>query len=63
MSESSISITASDGKKTIRLRRMNLVQLKRIDTLLEQVGEFGELRLIVERGSIRFVEIVVSKRL
>jgi len=63
MSESSISITASDGKKTIRLRRMNLVQLKRIDNLLEQIGEFGELRLIVEKGSIRFVEVVVSKKL
>ena len=63
MNESSISITASDGQKTIQLRRMNLVQLKRIDTLLEQVGEFGELRLIVEKGAIRFVEIVVSKKL
>ena len=63
MNESSINITASDGEKTIQLRRMNLVQLKRIDNLLEQVGEFGELRLIVEKGAIRFVEIVVSKRL
>jgi hypothetical protein len=63
MNESSISITASDGQKTIQLRRMNLVQLKRIDTLLEQVGEFGELRLIIEKGSIRFVEVVVSKSL
>jgi len=63
MNESSINITASDGEKTIQLRRMNLVQLKRIDTLLEQVGEFGELRLIVEKGAIRFVEIVVSKKL
>jgi len=42
---------------------MNLVQLKRIDNLLEQVGEFGELRLIVEKGAVRFVEVVVSKRL
>jgi len=63
MNESSINITASDGEKTIQLRRMNLVQLKRIDNLLEQVGEFGELRLIVEKGAIRFVEIVVSKKL
>ena len=63
MNDSPTMITASDGAKSIQLRRMNLVQLKRIDNLLEQVGEFGELRLIVEKGAIRFVEIVVSKRL
>ena len=63
MGESNPLVTASDGHHTIQLRRMNLVQLKRIDHLLEQVGEFGELRLIVEKGAIRFVEIVVSKRL
>ena len=63
MSEPPYNVTASDGNKTIRLRRMNLVQLKRIDNLLEQVGEFGELRLIVEKGAVRFVEVVVSKKL
>ena len=63
MSESPNNVTATDGNKTINLRRMNLVQLKRIDNLLEQVGEFGELRLIVEKGAVRFVEVVVSKRL
>lgn len=63
MSEPPYNVTATDGNKTIRLRRMNLVQLKRIDNLLEQVGEFGELRLIVEKGAVRFVEVVVSKRL
>ena len=56
-------IVASDGDKRIVLRRMTLTQLKRIDSLLEQIGEFGELRLIVEKGSIRYVEVVVSKRL
>ncbi len=63
MSEPPYNVTATDGNKTINLRRMNLVQLKRIDNLLEQVGEFGELRLIVEKGAVRFVEVVVSKRL
>ena len=63
MSEPPYNVTATDGNKTIRLRRMNLVQLKRIDNLLEQVGEFGELRLIVEKGAVRFVEVVVSKKL
>jgi len=63
MGEPNPLVTASDGHRTIQLRHMNLVQLKRIDHLLEQVGAFGELRLIVEKGAIRFVEIVVSKKL
>jgi len=63
MSELPNTVTASDGNKTIHLRRMSLTQLKRIDHLLEQIGEFGELHLIVEKGAIRFVEVVVSKKL
>lgn len=63
MSESPNTVIASDGNKTIHLRRMNLIQLRRIDNLLEQIGEFGELRLIVEKGAVRFVEVVVSKKL
>ena len=56
-------VVATDGDRKIVLRRMTLTQLKRIDSLLDQIGEFGELRLIVEKGAIRFVEIVVSKKL
>ncbi len=56
-------VVATDGDRKIVLQRMTLTQLKRIDSLLEQIGEFGELRLIVEKGAIRFVEIVVSKKL
>ena len=57
------TIQASDGEHTILLRRLNLSQLKRIDNLLEQLGEFGELRLRVEKGTVRFVDMVVSKKL
>lgn len=57
------TIRATDGDMIVTLHRFKLAQLKHIDNLLAQVGEFGELRLIVEKGSIRFAEIVVSKRL
>jgi len=63
MNELSNYVTASDRQKTIRLRHMSLAQLKRIDRLLEEIGEYGELRLIVEKGSMRFVEVVVTKRI
>jgi len=59
----STQVKATDGRRTIQLRRLTLPQLKRIDNLLEQVGEYGELRLKVEKSEVRFVEVVVSRRL
>lgn len=56
-------VKATDGHRTIQLRRLTLPQLKRIDALLEQVGDYGELRLKVEKSEVRFVEVVVSRRL
>lgn len=55
-------ISATDGVKTVELRRLSLAQLKRVDHMLEQLGDFGEVRLIVEKGAIKFVEVVVSRR-
>jgi hypothetical protein len=56
-------IQATDGHETIVLRRLTLPQLKRLDTSLEDVGEFGEVRLRVEKGAVRFVEVVVSRKI
>jgi len=56
-------LTVSDGDTSIRLRYLTLIQLKRIDALVEDVGDFGEVRLIVERGTVKFAEIVVSKKI
>jgi hypothetical protein len=35
-------------------------QVQMIDDALQQVGDFGEVRLVVQRGRLRFVEIVRS---
>ena len=56
-------IRATDGHRTVLLRHLTLPQLKRIDSLLEQVGDYGELRLKIEKSEVRFVEVVVSRRL
>lgn len=55
-------IQATDGQESIQLRRLTLHTLKRIDNSLEDVGDFGEVRLRVEKGVVRFVEVVVSRR-
>lgn len=56
-------VQASDGRDTILLRRLTLAHLRRIDKSLEEVGDYGEVRLRVEKGVVRFVEVVVSRRL
>jgi len=55
-------IQATNGHDTITLRRLTLHTLKRLDASLEDVGDFGEVRLRVEKGVVRFVEVVVSRR-
>lgn len=60
---SNTRIQASDGCDSIVLRRLTLSTLKRLDSSLEEVGDFGEVRLKVERGVVKFVEVVMSRRL
>ena len=38
-----------------RLRRLTPAQVLRVDELLTQVGEYGEVRLIVQHGQLRFI--------
>jgi hypothetical protein len=58
-----MSVVISDGKSRIELRKLTPRQLKRLDLLLEQVGEFGAVKLVVEKGVVKFVEVTVSNRI
>jgi len=58
-----MSVVISDGKSRIELRKLTPRQLKRLDVLLEQVGEFGAVKLVVEKGVVKFVEVTVSNRI
>ncbi len=58
-----MAVVITDDQKRIELRKLTPRQLKRLDLLLEQVGEFGAVKLVVEKGVVKFVEITVSKRL
>ena len=58
-----MAVVITDDQKRIELRKLTPRQLKRLDLLLEHVGEFGAVKLVVEKGVVKFVEITVSKRL
>jgi hypothetical protein len=42
--------------------REQITKLSLLDNCLDEIGDYGELRLIVEKGRIRFVEVVKSRR-
>ena len=42
------------------LRVLNCLQVRRIDQLLSELGPFGELRLIVKNGTLRFIQKLES---
>ena len=55
--------TVVEGTRTVSLRHLSCTQLVHLEHLLDEIGEFGEVRLIVDRGTIKFVEVLTSRRL
>ena len=55
--------TIVDGNRTVLLRHLSCTQLVQLERFLDEVGEFGEVRLIIDRGRIKFVEVLSSRRL
>jgi hypothetical protein len=48
------------GSTTLALKVLNCSQIQRIDRMLDEMGPFGELRLIKRKGQLRFIEKVES---
>jgi hypothetical protein len=46
----------------LKLKKLNVEQVKRIDALLASLGDYGEIRLIVQHGELRFINKVESYR-
>ena len=56
MTEQSIKIQiATPSGETCTLKFMEFHQVSMVDEALNSVGDFGEVRLIVERGRLRFL--------
>lgn len=47
--------TLADEDKNLRYRFLQAHQIEMIDEALASLGEFGEVRLVVERGRLRFL--------
>ena len=59
--------TATKGRFVLELSRplrsLTAYQIQKIDQALNDLGAFGEVRLVKEKGRVRFIEVVVSESL
>lgn len=46
----------------LKLKKLDLEQVKHIDEMLASVGEYGEVHLIVQHGELRYINRVESHR-
>lgn len=44
----------------IDLKKLSVDQIKRIDSLLASLGDYGEIHLIVQHGQLRYINRVES---
>ena len=47
----------------LALLKLTLEQVKRIDEMLDDVGDYGEVHIIVQKGELRYINKVESYRL
>jgi hypothetical protein len=45
-----------------KLRKLKPEQLKQIDELLESIGEYGEIHLVIQHGELRYINSVESHK-
>ena len=47
----------------LQLSKLTLEQVRRIDTLLAEIEDYGEVRIIVQKGELRYISKIDSYRL
>ena len=58
----------ANGRTLVRLpngselRMLDLEQVHQIDEMLASVGEYGEVRLVIQNGELRYINRVESHR-
>lgn len=55
--------TAPPAVPELKLRYFTWAQIIQLEHLLDDVGEYGELRLIVQKRRVRFAQVVKSRSL
>lgn len=46
----------------LKLKKLDLEQVKDIDEMLASVGEYGEVHLIIQHGELRYINRVESHK-
>ncbi len=57
------SLSNTQLPSNLILTKLTLEQIKRIDEMLVDVGEYGEVHIIVQRGELRYINKVESYKL
>ena len=50
---------SSDG---LKLRKLSLEQVQRIDDMLASIGDYGEVQLVIQHGVLRYINRVESHK-
>ncbi len=62
-----MKVSAAPEKKLLpadlQLTKLTLKQVRRIDTLLAEIEDYGEVRIIVQKGELRYISKIDSYRL
>jgi hypothetical protein len=53
-------VPPTDLPPGLKLYKLSLEHIKRIDEMLDDLGEYGELHIIVQRGELRYINKVES---
>jgi hypothetical protein len=46
--------------QALKLKKLNLDQIRRIDAVLASLGEYGEVHLVIKHGELRYINKVES---
>lgn len=55
-------LQAGMKQQMLGIKKLTAEQVKQIDELLSSLGEFGEIRLIIQRGVLKYVNKVESQK-
>lgn len=47
----------------LKLYKLTLEQIRRIDEMLDDLGEYGEVHIVVQNGQLRYINKVESYQL
>ena len=48
--------------RSLPFKKLKLEQIEQIDDLLTSIGEYGEVHLVVERGELKYINLLKSHK-